>query len=433
MTRNFIGLSITTVFSIPTVSLFLVVIAGILNPVSAKVQITRKSVSQDQVTLNVRVTDQNQRSLLNLREDDFKVFVDGKPVDILDWKSAKDSQPKARVLFLIDFSGSMKRRDQRGTTKFQGAVEAIEAFVEGAKRTGGDLKIAILPFGEGYNNCPAHVVNAQTISGEGFKSSDDPNLEQKINELKNYNVNQLCASTNLYQPLSAAVEYMGDIRNTDFHPPLNPRLPEYDSRQPQQPQLNIILLSDGYHNGDNEEQGFEDLETLLKRYPKINVHTLGYGKTPEELGREIGKKQATRADLYYGSGTPPTGQISAEDFVDRDRLAQIAQITNGIAEFSNNPNQVASALIDFLYALKEYEITYLTPNAEEGKLYLVEVEVTTEKETEETEKPQTYKISWDTLPLPTRIWILILTLIALSVLGFLPWWLWGKTIKNQEQ
>ena len=85
------------------------------------------------------------------------------------------------------------------------------------------------------------------------------------------------------------------------------------SRQPRQPRLSVILLSDGFHNKGNEKNEFENLEILLKDNPQIIVHTLGYGFTPEELGKRIGKSKATRADLYYGSGRPPRGKINAED------------------------------------------------------------------------------------------------------------------------
>ncbi len=121
MKKNFIALSITTVFSIPIVSLTL--IASIVNPVLAKpekVAITRKTVSQDEVTLDLKVTEANQRPTLNLTQDNFTVLVDGEKIpdeNIVDWKSALDSEPKARVLILVDFSGSMKRTDQRGETK----------------------------------------------------------------------------------------------------------------------------------------------------------------------------------------------------------------------------------------------------------------------------------------------------------------------------
>lgn len=441
MKKNFIGLFITTAFSIPTVSLTLALAMNILAPAWAKpekVEITRKTINQDEVTLNLKVTDENQRPALKLKQDDFTVFVDGRPVkfqNIVEWKSAMDSKPKARVLILIDFSGSMRREDQRGTTKLQGAVEAIDAFIKSAKKRGGDVKIAILPFGVEGKNCPALTVDSQTINDKGFRSADDAVLENYLDWLKSYKTEKLCASTNLYEPLINGVEYLGDKNNTDFYPPLNPKLPQYDPQQPQQPQLSVILLSDGYHNGkDNETEEFENLKNTLKNYPQIIVHTLGYGLTPEQLGNKIGKATVNRQDIAYQDkkGMIPKGKIDAEDFVDRDRLRQIAKITNGIAGFSNNPEIVAKELTEFLNALGEYEIIYKTPFAQEGKFYEVEVEVTEDKKSEQT-APESYKIVWDSLPLSIRLPIFIVSLIALPLLGILPWWWWGKKIKNQEQ
>lgn len=442
MKKNFIVSSITTVFSIPTVSLSFILITNLITPVWGKpetVEITRKTIEQEEVTLNLRVIEDNQRPALNLEKKNFTVFVDGNTISDFKWKSAKESEPKARVLFLVDFSGSMRRKDQSGTTKLQGAVRAIEAFIESAKKRGGDIQIAILPFGEGYGNCMSHIVDSQTINSKGFRNVDDIVLQKTLDYLKNYNVADLCASTNLYEPLINAVEYLADTNNKDFHPPLNRRLPKYDPRQPRQPQLSVILLSDGFHNAkdslgnDTEAEDFKTLEEVLNNNPKIIVHTLGYGQTPEELGKKIGKAKAMRSDLYYASGRIPKGKIDAEDFVDRDRLAEIAQITDGIAEFSNNPGKIASALVEFLNALDEYEIIYQTPSAEEGRLYKVEVEVNKDENMQKTDQPEKYKISWNPLPLTARLSIFILSLIALSLFGILPWWLWGKNIKNQQE
>ena len=434
MKKNFIALSITTVSWIQTASLTLALFVSSLAPAWAKaekIEITRKEVSQDEVTLRLRVTDDNQRPAFDLTENNFSVLVDGQKISPIQVKSPQRSEPTpARILFLIDFSGSMKRKDSSGKSKLEGAIEAIEEFIESAKKRGGDIKIAILPFGEGGTNCPSYIADAQTIDNKGFKNADDVVLQQSVDFIKNLDVNTLCASTNLYEPLSNGIEYLADRNNTDFYPPLNPKLSEFDPRQPRQPRLSVILLSDGFHNKGNEKNEFENLEILLKDNPQIIVHTLGYGFTPEELGKRIGKSKATRADLYYGSGRPPRGKINAEDFVDRDRLQEIAKITDGIAEFTNNPKKVAAALIEFLDALGEYAINYTTPNAQEGKLYQVEVEVTDEGETAKT-APQNYKVTWDSLSLSTRMSILGGSVFLLLILAVLPWWLWGERIKNQ--
>ena len=430
MKKNFIGLSITTVSWIRTASFTFALVCNILTPVWAKPEkieiTTRPKVSQDEVTLRLRETNQYQRPAYDLTEDNFSVLVDGQKVLPIQVESPQRSEPTpARILFLVDFSGSMKRKDSSGKSKLEGAIEALEKFIESAKKRGGDIKIAILPFGEGGSKCRSYIVDAKTIDDKGFKTTDDVVLQQSVDFWsKKFNVDALCASTNLYEPLSNGVEYLANRNKTDFYPPLNPKLSEFDPRQPRQPQLSVILLSDGFHNKGNEKNEFENLEILLKDNPQIIVHTLGYGLTPEELGRRIGKSKATRADLS------PRGKIDPEDFVDRDRLQEIAKITDGIAEFTNNPNKVVAALIEFLDSLGEYEISYVTPNAQEGKLYQVEVEVTDEGETEKT-APENYKVTWDSLSLSTRMSILGGSVFLLLILAVLPWWLWGERIKNQ--
>ena len=445
MKKNFIGLSTITAFWIPTASLTLSFLAGIINPVFAKpetIDLTYKTVVEDEVTLRVRVMEENRRPSLNLEQEKFTVLVDGKPVNDIKVTPPSRTEPTpARVLFLVDLSGSMKRKDESGATKLNSAIEAIEAYIKAASQRGGDIKIAILPFAKGSARCPSHVVDETTIAGKGFKALDDVVLQQSLDYLKNLNPSKLCASTNLYDPLYNSIEYFANTNNTDFYPHQTPENQKIiaqnpnDPKLPREPQLSVILLSDGFHNDGNEADEFENLETILDDNPKIVVHTLGYGLTPKGLAKKVGKSKVTRADISYKKPVP-SGKISAEEFVDHDRLEQIASITNGIGEFTNNSRKVSAALIDFFNALGEYEITYKTPNAEEGKFYQVEVELTDEgnivdQSSVNNSNTDKYKVIWNPLEGTQRFAIFAVSGVTLLLAGGL-WLVAGKKIREDN-
>lgn len=229
-----------------------------------------------------------------------------------------------------------------------------------------------------------------------------------------------CASTNIYDPLKKAVKFLGNTEEPRFYPP-------NDSGQPQ-PRLSIILLSDGYHNADYEAQDFQSLTTLLKRNNNIIVHTLGYGLTPEQLGQkyQLGKP-ATRADIN-------SGKVPEAEFVDKQRLAEIAKITGGIAEFSGDGEAIAENLQLFLNALLgEYEITYTQPNAERGSKHNVQVVVSSkaDKPVESPPKAYTITVFGRSLPLTVRLAMLACILVLLSLGGILPFYFWGEQLKKE--
>ena len=75
---------------------------------------------------------------------------------------------------------------------------------------------------------------------------------------------------------------------------------------------------------------------VLKSYPGITVHTLGYGLTPEQLQQKYGLNQPpTIKDLRQSGGVVAAEefsnperleQIAKEEFVDQNRLKQIANV-----------------------------------------------------------------------------------------------------------
>ncbi|WP_235081882.1 vWA domain-containing protein [Anabaena sp. 90] len=377
-------------------------------------------VTDDQINVRIKVKSKEDRPVMGLQDTDFKLKVDNKEVTFKnqDWKSPEESvPPPAWIVVLLDFSGSMDQPDSRGGKKIVGAINAIRKFTKISSERGGQTQIAIVPFGEPGAKCGGFPINKDTL--DKFFLARDVKLQNNLDYLAGL---RPCASTDLYEPLTKAVRFLANTKDTRFY------LPE-DSSEPQ-PRLSIILLSDGYHNKANEEKDFQTLSTLLKRNTNITVHTLGYGLTPQQLGQKykLGKS-ATRADIGKGAKKVPE-----EEFVDQKRLAEIAKLTGGIAEFSGDAEAIAENLQLFLNALLgEYEITYTEPNPERGSQHNVQVEVSSPGGTPVTSQPKSYRIGvfGRSLPLPTRLIMLGCILGTMGLGGALPFYFWGQYLKQE--
>ncbi|MGI0483735.1 vWA domain-containing protein, partial [Geminocystis sp. CENA526] len=414
--------SIITAFSIPKVSLIVFFFLTLINPISAqeknpqKVDIVRTTVNDDQVTLRVKVMGEGDRPVIGLSHKDFALQVQGNKVefDRRNWKSPEESEPPpAWIIVLMDMSGSMLTLDNSGKTKLEGAMEATTQFLSILAQRGGNTQVSIVPFGEGSEKCEGYKVTKQEL--DNFLSPNDVKLTNFLNYLAS---TKPCASTNLYQPLETAIKFLGNSEDSRFY------LTEKQRNQGKlEPRLSIILVSDGYHNAPNEAQDFARLLEQLEDYNNIIVHTLGYGLTPQQLAQKYKlPKPATRDDINKG-------KVPEEEFVDEKRLAEIAQKTGGIAEFSGDAQDIAENLQLFLNALLgEYEITYTDPNPERGATNKVIVEV---MDIKSEEKPYTIPVFGRTLPLNIRLLIFFSTLISLGLFGVLPFYLWGKMLKQK--
>ena len=375
--------------------------------------VDRPLVEEDRVTVRIKVTGTDDRPVVALEDTDFSLIVDDQPLEFRskDWKSPEETiPPPAWIIVLLDYSGSMNQDDSRGTTKLEGAIAAIREFATTLADRGPNTQVAIVPFGDSGKNCPGYPVRAENL--DKFIPAGDFKLMNYLDFLAR---EKPCASTNIYEPLTRAIRFFNEDSKDRFF------LPE-DSQEPK-PRLAIILLSDGYHNKPREAEDFQKLLTLLKRDREIKVHTLGYGLTPAELGRKYGLgRPATRADIGRGEG-----EVPEEEFVDRDRLAEIAKATGGIAEFSPDALTVADKLEIFLNALLgEYEITYTEPNPERGSEHEVRV-VVRDVESE----PTSYRIAvfGRSLPLRVRLMAIACTFLTMGLGGVVPFWLWGQHLK----
>ncbi|NER49426.1 MAG: VWA domain-containing protein [Symploca sp. SIO1A3] len=379
------------------------------------------TVNEDRVTVRVKVEKEDGKPVIGLLDNNFSLLVDGKEVEFKprDWKSPEEATPApAWIIVLLDFSGSMKQLDSRGVTKIEGAIKAIRKFSETLEERGGKTQVSIVPFGESGPNCEGYVVDKEKLAK--FFPAGDFKLQSYLDYLETL---QPCASTNLYDPLQEAVSFLGNTDNLNFYPPDDEK-----SQQPK-PRLSIILLSDGYHTKPKEQEDFKSLKSLLRRNDQIIVHTLGYGLTPEELGAKykLGRA-ATRRDLGEGEGKVPF-----EAFVDQQRLAEIAELTGGIAEFSGNDQKIAASLQLFLNALLgEYEITYSEPNPERGSKHKVQVVVAGEEDSvaQSQSVPYTIDVFGRSLPLNVRLTMFSVVLLTLGMGGVVPFYIWGQRLKE---
>ena len=431
MNTNSSDLSTTIASWTRKLSLSILLVGCLCSPSWGEVKtaeiVGKPSVQDDSVKLRIKVTDTNGRPVTELPQKYFSLVVDGKSVPLSEndeWKSSQETEPPPTwIVVLLDYSGSMRQLDSRGTTKLAGAVNAIKQFTTAIAERGPNTQVAIVPFGDPGPNCAGNPVNKENLD-KFFPASDF----KLINYLDFLASQSPCASTNLYEPLTKAIRFLDNQEDTRFYVPK-------DSEQPE-PKLAVVLLSDGYHNKPNEKQDFDKLISLLKENKRITVHTLGYGLTAEQLGKNYSLgHDATRKDIGIGAGKVP-----AEEFVDEQRLKQIANATRGIDEFSPDAEAVTDKLKVFLNALLgEYEITYTQPNAERGSKHEIGVVVQSDKSepkpyTINSEpKPYTITVFGRSLPLQARLLMMLIVLVAMGAGGAVPFWLWAKHLKREAQ
>lgn len=458
MVKNYSDLSTTTASWTRRVSLSLLIVSAWIYPSFAQIKNLEiieaiPERNEGKVTLRIKAYDQNNKPVMGLQKDEFNLTICPPKADNqtekcrtlnqadINWKIPQAEElPPAWVIVLLDFSGSMKQLDSIGEkTKLEGAIAAIRKFNQDLATKGENTKISIVPFGKGGKNCPGNQVTVKEL--DNFIVAGDRQVEESLKKLETQ-LDNLCAATDIYEPLRQAVQFLGNPEDTRFNPPVDSNLP--------QPRRSIILLSDGYHSiyGDRENepeleaQDFEKLVFMLKTYPNITVHTLGYGLTPQQLQQKYGLRQPpTIRDISKRGGVKSNNsaelnELTAEEFVDQKRLQQIAAVTRGIALFSGNAEDISTSLTEFLEALfDEYEINYIQPiNADRGSLHNVQVSLKLPNDSVDSEqKPYVFPWVSRSLPRLTRSIIFLLALVILLGGGILPFVLWAKSIKQEYQ
>lgn len=176
--------------------------------------VDKPTVKDDNVTLRIKVSQENERPVMGLTDIDFQIFADNKEIKFKprNWKSPEETTPPpAWIIVLIDMSGSMGQPDSQGTSKLTGAIQAVQQFTKIAAQRGGNTQIAIAPFGEPGKNCPGYEVNSKTL--DEFFPAGDFKLQNYLDYLGSLSP---CASTNLYEPLEKAVRFLSKGDDSRF-------------------------------------------------------------------------------------------------------------------------------------------------------------------------------------------------------------------------
>ncbi|MCL2929779.1 MAG: hypothetical protein O4807_14590 [Trichodesmium sp. St19_bin2] len=480
MIKNFLDLFTTIAFWTPKVSLSLLLLFSGSHPSFAqveRVEIIQAKPDKDDgsVALRFQAFDRNNKAVMRLPEKSITLRVCSQDQECQElglgnkkWTTpAPEKLPPAWVIVLLDFSGSMKRCEERGSwdeissqclgkSKLKGAIEAIQKFSKDVAGRSQKTKIAIVPFSESGGSCVGKKVSRKTLNE--FKPAGSDEIENILKELQETAPKDICGATNIYDPLMAAVRFLGDENEPRFNPPKADSLETTDSKEPE-PRLSIILLSDGYHSiyansqkrkryqteAEAEREHFETkLIPALEENSHITVNTIGYGKTAQELKQEYNLKDEPKIEnLYLLKDDLPVADITnykrlkqiSEEFVDQQSLIRIAEITRGVHEFSASANDVANALTDFLNAmLNEYEITYVQPtSSDRGSAHNVQVIVKSPDEGRDIKsQPESYTFPWVGPKLPAKVrGVVFLFVLVMVIVGiFIPFWLFTKSLKR---
>ncbi len=333
----------------------------------------------NKITLKVKVNDENNFPIEGLQANNFTLATQdnqGNTVTLNSnqfyFESPVQTKPDtAYIAILLDMSGSMKHKDSRGYQKLAGATTAIKEFITSAKKENLDIKISLIPFGYAGNTACNYLyeVNQDNIgTNYPFLELNHPKLDEKLKEYQNVDV---CAATDLHQPLLAASKHL--------RAKFQQHSQNFSNSQKISPRLVTILLSDGFDNRTKQETG--QLKEILQQSPKINVHTLGYGESLKNLrdraicDEYIPNDELTPQTVIENCRLPKSQGNIAEFVIDEQKLTDIAHSTGSTYQISNNAETVAKSLIQVLKTLREYRITYEQPGAERGGTYTPTVKV----------------------------------------------------------
>jgi VWFA-related protein len=337
------------------------------------VKILRAITDHDRVTLKVQVRDHRDLLVPGLQANNFTVLTRAAnqtefkyrltPPKITITPPDKVKPDPAYLVILLDMSGSMDNRDESQQVKLQGAIKGIQKFITTIETEKLPVEIALVPFGQG---CAHSYPVDQTVIQKYLEAYPYKTTKTRLSQLANIDV---CASTNLYQPLDEAVKFLTTSE----------RFQQNSWGLP--PRLGVILFTDGFDadpDRNKEEQRFQSTLALLARSPHVTVHTMGYGESLTRLRARAQCAQKLRGrpltvDTLLTYCQLPLGEDIREFIVDRSRLTAIAKETGGIARFPRSAEEVSQGLREFLTALREYEISYPQPTADRLTIHQAKV------------------------------------------------------------
>jgi len=385
--KNSTALFFTTDFLILRLKLSIVTLFIGLLPSTAmaqnKIEVSTGHIESDLITLKVKVLNQENIPIDGLQAGDFKLQTakiekKGSNLTLSPITNFRLLEPgeefqtdPAYVVILLDMSGSMVSvvsDDPTHIKKIDGAISAIRRFIKLVRDDRLPVQIALVPLGvDDSGKCKfAYDVN-QDIIGKKLIPATDPKLDEQVNQLPTSN---LCAATNLYDPVKEAVKFLGT--------------PNRFSEQNVTPRLDVILLTDGYHDikREIEAEQFYSLVDVLKSHPEVKVNTLGYGESLPHLRDHAINCNISDRILTTVAGVSriqqchlPGGEDIREYIVDQPRLRQMAQRTGGTSQFPKNAAEAVSGFETVFKSLREYQLQYEQPGAEAADQYQVIVSV----------------------------------------------------------
>lgn len=417
------------------------------------IKIVKTTVIEDLITLIIRARQANGRTINNIDPKKFTLIVDGVKLasSATNWQKPEGSPSPARVVMLLDYSASMIAKDSRGSSKIEGAIKGIETFVDKLSKSNGNIKVSIVPFAyPKQQECQkypiadwllrsGHVNNQQILSN--FFAPGTKELRDYLNFLRQQ---PLCpaTATNLYDALALTLDFLADRQNDQFYPPPSSNLPK--------PGLFIILLSDGFNSvpfdplysdlGKVEDRcnpaHFRKLQyeyLLPEKYAEITIYTLGYGLTPQELGRRYNLNRPARCEDLSFDPKKENLPVPAKDFVDQEALQKIAKLKNGFFDLSGYADGIAQIFANFRDSiLGEYQVSYKQPNADRSSQHQVQVVIPFGNQLlSDTEEYTIRGIGGFSLPVPVRFTILISAITLISTFGVIPFFFWARKLKNK--
>lgn len=424
------------------------------------IEVAPKSIQGDQVTLKVKVLDDQRVPIQGLTSDNLSIqtqridqrmfsknSVNPQSVNFL--PPNRTEADLADIVILLDMSGSMKHPvspKEGEVTKLKGATDAIREFLTAVRKNNLPFNIAIIPFGYGCEY--SYEVNSNVIKAN-LLSVNDNRLDQRLDALSQVPV---CAATNLYNPLEETVQYLGDAQRVAemekqsqsdniFIKWLTQSSEKYETSSRR---LAVILLSDGFHvfQRETEKQQFETLSQILNS--SVPIHTLGYGESlttlldrakcpysisDKQLKEDINFEKIRKCKL-------PSRIDITEFIVDHKRLTQIAELTGGIHLFPDNAQDVADSLKTFLTSLREYELIFNMPNADRGSTHEFTLTINDSQRsigiTSDSTKVTMDNFVYKSIPPIQRFSILFIT-IVFGGIGIFSFNSWSQQLKKQAK
>jgi von Willebrand factor type A domain len=398
------------------------------------------------VTLSVKVLDANNIPIDGLKVENFRVatakLLDQAGQNLLQFNPIPAASlrliPPARqlegessyVIILVDMSGSMQELDSKKVRKLEGAIAAIRGFIKSARDSRFNLNIAVIPFGEDSKRSECNYKVDPSEIKKRLLPIQDRILNTLVDQLA---AAQPCAATNLYDPLEAAVQYLGKPER-------------FVGKSGQLARRSVILLSDGFdtasrkpNNAKSEPRRFNRLQKVLTG-SGVTVHTLGYGESLEKLRGRVKCSQSVRKGDSLINDLQRFCKVANGDkverlIVDKPRLRQMAEVTGGISQFPENADDAAASLATFFRTLQAYELQYVEPTAETAALYKAKVQVVSDpRGIDATSAPVKVRLPifvFYPLPFfPERLLLLFVSLAGIGTIAFM-FYKWSEKLKAE--